>query len=131
MNNNKRVLQISLDILVGANCDGGQLTETVENELNRRGFNVLGAMFQDDMTETYMKHYPELLHDTDSIMKYFDIHVAYSDDAGYSIFVAAENEDAAVEKANINKLFVDEYDFEDIDYIQKISKEEYDRAQEV
>lgn len=57
----KRVLQISLDILVGPDCNGTKLAETVEQELNHRGFNVLGASFQEDMTETYIEYYPELL----------------------------------------------------------------------
>lgn len=57
----KRVLQISLDILVGLDCEGTKLAETVEQELNRRGFNVLGADFQEDMTETYIEQCPELL----------------------------------------------------------------------
>ena len=59
--NGKRVLQISLDILVGSDCEGTKLAETVEQELNRRGFNVLGASFVDNMTETYIEQYPELL----------------------------------------------------------------------
>ena len=57
----KCVLQISLDILVGPDCDGTKLAKTVEQELNRRGFNVLGASFVDNMTETYIEQYPELL----------------------------------------------------------------------
>lgn len=57
----KRVLQVSLDILVGPECDGTELAETVEQELNRRGFSVLGASFVDNMTETYMEQYLELL----------------------------------------------------------------------
>lgn len=61
MNNNKRVLQISLDIIVGSECDGDELAKEVAQELNRRGFTVLGAMFQEDMTETYVEYYPELL----------------------------------------------------------------------
>lgn len=63
-------------------------------------------------------------------MKYFDIHVVYDNEnrEGYSIFIVAENKDEALSKARNEKLFVSEYDFEDIDYIEEIDKEEYDRA---
>lgn len=57
----KRVKQISLDILVGPNTDGEELAETVANELERRGFRVVGAGFQDDMTDVYEENYPQLL----------------------------------------------------------------------
>jgi hypothetical protein len=60
---NKRVIQISLDILVGPDCDGAELAETVAQELNRRAFSVLGTSFIDDLTETYLEHYPELLEE--------------------------------------------------------------------
>ena len=63
-------------------------------------------------------------------MKYFDIHVVYDNEnnEGYSIFVVVENKDEALLKARNEKLFVSEYDFKDIDYIEEINKEEYDRA---
>ena len=61
MENKKRVVQISLDIVVGGTCDGIELAEDVEEELNRRGFTVIGAGFQEDMTEFYEEHYSELL----------------------------------------------------------------------
>ena len=63
-------------------------------------------------------------------MKYFDIHVVYDNESseGYSIFVGAENKDKAIQKAKDNKMFVSEYDYEDIDYIEEIDKDEYDRA---
>ena len=57
----KRVKQISLDILVGSETDGEELAEIVSNELERRGFRVVGAGFQDDMTDVYKEHYPKLL----------------------------------------------------------------------
>ena len=57
----KRVLQISLDIVAGPECDGEELAENVANELERRGYRVLGAGFQDDMTECYEEYYAELL----------------------------------------------------------------------
>ena len=56
-----RVKQISLDIIVGDQCDGMDLCDDVANELNRRGFNVIGAGFQEDMTEYYEEHYPEFV----------------------------------------------------------------------
>jgi ribose 5-phosphate isomerase RpiB len=57
---NKRVVQISLDIVVGCECDGMELADDVADELETRGYRVLGAGFQDDMTECYVEHYPEL-----------------------------------------------------------------------
>ena len=56
-----RVKQISCDVVVGDLCDGCDLAEEVANELNRRGYTVIGAGFQEDMTEFYEEHYPELL----------------------------------------------------------------------
>lgn len=56
-----RVKQISLDILVGDKCDGFNLADEVADELNRRGFTVLGAGFQEDMTDFYEENYSELL----------------------------------------------------------------------
>ena len=61
MKNEKRVVQIALDILVGCKCDGDELAEEVAGELERRGFMVLGAGFQEDMTELYKEHFPEML----------------------------------------------------------------------
>ena len=63
-------------------------------------------------------------------MRYFEIHVVYDDESGegYSIFVIAENKDTAVRTARDKKMFASEFDFEDIDYICEIDKEEYDRA---
>ena len=61
MNDKKRVVQISLDIVVGCECDGAELADDVRDELNRRGFTVVGAGFQADMTELYEKQYPELV----------------------------------------------------------------------
>lgn len=57
----KRVKQISLDIMVGPDCDGEDLAQSAWEELERRGYTVLGAGFQDDMTEVYESLYPELL----------------------------------------------------------------------
>lgn len=52
-----RVLQISLDIMVGNTCRGDELAEEVAEELDRRGFTVLGACFSEDMTESYKRMY--------------------------------------------------------------------------
>lgn len=57
----KRVKQISLDIVVGSETDGEELAETIANELERRGYRIVGAGFQDDMTDVYKEHYPQLL----------------------------------------------------------------------
>lgn len=68
--------------------------------------------------------------DIEMFEEHFDINIVYDDEngEGYSIFVAAKNKDEALLKAKNEKLFVAEYDFEDIDYIEEIDKEEYDRA---
>ena len=60
---NKRVLQISLDIVVGCSCDGDYLADKVMAELNMRAFNVVGAMFSGDMTDVYTEYYPDLIAD--------------------------------------------------------------------
>ena len=49
----RRVVQISLDIVVGYECDGTELAEEVADELERRGYIVFGAGFQADVTESY------------------------------------------------------------------------------
>jgi hypothetical protein len=48
-----RVLQISLDIVCGDESDGFDLADYIAEELNRRGFKVVGAGFQEDVTEFY------------------------------------------------------------------------------
>ena len=63
MKNKSRVVQISLDIVVGCECDGIELAENVSYELERRGFKVIGAGFQEDMTEYYEENYPEVFID--------------------------------------------------------------------
>ena len=57
----KRVIQIALDIVVGYEVDGMELADDVESELKRRGFRVVGAGFQEDMTEIYEEHFQELI----------------------------------------------------------------------
>ena len=59
----KRVRQISLDVLVGPDVDGEELAEQVANELERRGYRVIGAGFQDDLTDVYAEHFPKLLEE--------------------------------------------------------------------
>ena len=61
MDNEKRVVQISLDIVVGCECDGMELADDVADELERRGFRVVGAGFQEDMTDLYKRNYPKLI----------------------------------------------------------------------
>lgn len=56
-----KIKQISLDIRVGDGCDGFDLAEDVADELERRGYRVVGVGFQEDMTEYYEENYPELL----------------------------------------------------------------------
>lgn len=61
-------------------------------------------------------------------MKYFDIHVSYGekDGDGYSIPVIASSKEEAKQKAIDRKMFEYEEDVNDIDYIEEITKEEYD-----
>lgn len=56
-----KIKQISLDICVGDGCDGFDLAKDVADELERRGYRVVGVGFQEDMTEYYEENYPELL----------------------------------------------------------------------
>lgn len=63
MKNDKRVVQISLDIVVGCECDGFNLADDVADELEKIGFRVVGAGFQEDMTEIYKEQFPNLLED--------------------------------------------------------------------
>lgn len=58
--NNKRVVQISLDILAGENVDGFSIGDEVADELERHGFIVLGASFVDDMTDFYKRNCPKV-----------------------------------------------------------------------
>jgi hypothetical protein len=54
----KRVLQISLDILVGKSIDGEDLAQAIRTELEEHGLGltILGAGFQCDLTEEYASH---------------------------------------------------------------------------
>lgn len=52
----KRVVQVGFDIVVGCECDGTELAESVAKELERRGYKVAGAGFQADVTEYYTRN---------------------------------------------------------------------------
>ena len=56
----RKVKQISFDILVDENVDGCDFAEKVADFLEENGYRVLGAGFQDDMTDYYEEHYPKL-----------------------------------------------------------------------
>ncbi len=62
-------------------------------------------------------------------MKYFDIHVSYGpkDSDGYSIPIIAKDEDDAKARAIKEELFEFEEDVHDVDYIEEISEEEYNK----
>ena len=49
----KRVVQISLDIVIEYDYDGYKLSEEAAKELNNLGFDVVGAGFQEDVSEYY------------------------------------------------------------------------------
>ena len=57
----KRVKQISVDILIDEDKDGCVLAEQIAKDLESEGNIVLGASFQDDLTELYKRDYPKLL----------------------------------------------------------------------
>ena len=52
-NNNERVKQISLDVVVGPKTDGEELAEQVKEELERRGYTIFGVGFNADLTNEY------------------------------------------------------------------------------
>lgn len=62
--------------------------------------------------------------------KYYVIHIILDNETnrGYSIYVIANSEEDALEKAKKEELFTSEYDFEDVDYIEEINEEEYKKA---
>ena len=57
----KKVKQISVDILVDEDKDGCVLAKQIAKNLEAEGNIVIGASFQDDLTELYKRDYPELL----------------------------------------------------------------------
>lgn len=48
-----RVVQVSFDVVVDWDCDGTILAEKLAEELEGVGYEVVGAGFQADVTETY------------------------------------------------------------------------------
>lgn len=60
-------------------------------------------------------------------MKYFDVHMTVYGDCkpGYSVFVAAEDENEAVEIMTNEHLYEEPEDLNNIDYIDEITEEEY------
>lgn len=61
-------------------------------------------------------------------MKYYDIYMEVEDDCkdGYSVFVAACDENEAVEIMTNEHLYEDAEDLDNIKAITEITKEEYD-----
>jgi len=57
----KRVVQLSFDIVIGKDVDGMEMADYIAEELHKIGFRVIGAGFQDDVTEIYEEQYPELI----------------------------------------------------------------------
>ena len=53
----KRVKQIAFDILVDENVDGMELADKIAEFLDANGYHVLGAGFQEDMTDLYKNGY--------------------------------------------------------------------------
>lgn len=48
-----RVIQVSFDVIVDCDCDGTILAENLAEELEDVGYEVVGAGFQADVTESY------------------------------------------------------------------------------
>lgn len=48
-----RVIQVSFDVVVDCDCDGTILAENLAEELEGVGYEVVGAGFQADVTESY------------------------------------------------------------------------------
>ena len=67
-------------------------------------------------------------------MKYWDVYMVVDEEAegeeGYSIFVEADDEDAAVQKIKDEELYEDEEDLKNIKAITEISKEDYEATQQ-
>ena len=57
----KRVVQLSFDMVIGKDVDCFEMAEYVAEELKKIGFRVVGAGFQEDMTELYEEMYPNLI----------------------------------------------------------------------
>ncbi len=63
-------------------------------------------------------------------MKYYDIYMSVKDDSkeGYSVFVAASDENEAVQVMTDNHLYEEDEDLDNIKSVSEITKEEYDAA---
>jgi hypothetical protein len=63
-------------------------------------------------------------------MKYYDIYMTIEDDCkeGYSVFVAAKNEDEAIKKLKDEELYEDEEDLDNIKSVTEISYEDFQLA---
>ena len=52
-NNDERVKQISLDVVVGPETDGEELANQIKEELETRGYTIFGVGFNADLTNEY------------------------------------------------------------------------------
>lgn len=61
--------------------------------------------------------------------KYYDVHMLIDDDRkeGYSIFVSSTSEDEAIQFIIDNHLYEDVSDLNNTDYVDEISKDEYEQ----
>lgn len=57
----KRVIRINIDVVVGAECDTDNASSCIAHELNRRGFTAINSEFNSDVTDFYKTHRPKLL----------------------------------------------------------------------
>lgn len=82
-NNNERVKQISLDVVVGPETDGEELAEQVKEEIERRGYTIFGVGFNADLTNEYHMNNEKKEDDIDcliaqlqeKIQKEYDIYI--------------------------------------------------------
>lgn len=61
-------------------------------------------------------------------MFYYDIHVSLEKNYGYSVGVKSETElsdDEAINLARIEKKFEEEWDADEVDYVEEISEEQF------
>lgn len=87
---NKRVLQVSFDILIGESIDGEDLAKTIHTELEEHGLTVMGSGFQCDLTKEYFPQSnedSELITEIKQTNKLFDRHYIKSiwEDAGQNV----------------------------------------------
>ena len=64
----KRVLQVRLDVVVNESTDGEDLVRTIRTELEDYGLGltILGAWFQQDLTDQYRSCYPKTMEVLDA-----------------------------------------------------------------